>query len=160
VIARKTAASITFVLLASFVLTVALPLASYASSEGHKNTAAALAAATVLLMGQKNKAPAIATATGAIIAYGQYQDDRDRERRYDRYGGYRDRDNRYDRDSRYDRDDRYRSDDRSRYDRYDQRDRDEQRTRERLRTDYRYDSRDCDVRYKTRGSGGKITWKR
>ena len=138
-IARKTAASITFVLLASFVLTVALPLASYASSEGHKNTAAALAAATVLLMGQKNKAPAIATATGAIIAYGQYQDDRDRERRYDRYGGYRDRDYRHDRDNRYDRDER--------------------RTRERLRTDNRYDSRDCDIRYKSRGSNGKITWK-
>ena len=155
-IARKTAASITFVLLASFVLTVALPLASYASSEGHKNTAAALAAATVLLMGQKNKAPAIATATGAIIAYGQYQDDRDRERRYDRYGGYRDRDYRHDRDNRYDRDDRYRSDDRYRYD---QRDRDERRTRERLRTDNRYDSRDCDIRYKSRGSNGKITWK-
>ncbi len=156
-ITRTTAASITFVLLATFALTIASPLATYASSEGHKNTAAALAAATVLLMGQKNKAPAIATATGAIIAYGQYQEDRDRERRYDRYGGYRDRDYRYDRDNRYDRGDRYRSDDRYRYD---QRDRDEQRTRERLRTDYRYDSRDCDVRYKTRGSGGKITWKR
>ncbi len=140
-------------LLAAFALTIASPLATYASSEGHKNTAAALAAATVLLMGEKNKAPAIATAAGAIIAYGQYQEDRDRERCYDRYDSYRDRDNRYG---------RYRSDDRyyDSRDRYDQCRRDEQRTRERLRTDYRYNSRDCDIRYKTRGSGGRITWKR
>lgn len=158
---RKTATAISLGLLATFVLTIASPMASYASSNGSKNTAIALAAATVLLMGQKNKTPALATAAGAVYAYNQYKDKREDEQRRDRWGYYRGRDDRYRSDSRYRDDDRYRNDDRYR---------DEYRLKERLRTDHRYNDRDKNrrdqerYRYTSRDSRcttqGRYTWNR
>lgn len=87
------------------VILASLVLPSFAGTEGRKNTALALTAATVYSAFQRNKLPAVVLGLGAAQAWKSYEDSRKRDSdrycyRYDR----RDRYQRCDRDRR-DRDD-------------------------------------------------------
>ncbi len=95
----------TFVLALAAVLamTILVPIASYASPEGNRNTAIGLAGAAAYLLIKGKTLPGVAAAAGAAYAYNRSQKERQEQRDRDRWGYYGDRyryndryDNRYD----------------------------------------------------------------
>lgn len=80
---------------AAVAMTTLAPLASYASSEGNRNTAIGLAGVAAYLLVKGKTLPGIAAAAGAGYAYSRSQKERDEERY---------RDSRYRNDHRWDRD--------------------------------------------------------
>lgn len=113
-------------MIAILALTLMVPLASYASVEGRRNTAAVLTGATAYFLSKGETEAGIASAFGAIVAWDRYGDARD-DRRFDRHRRYYYRD--YDRDRDRDRD-RFRDRD-YRWDRDRDRDRDHRWDRDR-----------------------------
>lgn len=97
---KSSARVLMFVIVAVFALTVLAPIASYAGSEGKRNTAVGLAGLSAYLLIKGKTVPGLVTAAGAGYAYDRYQKERDEERYRDRYGYYRDG-KRYDDHNRY-----------------------------------------------------------
>lgn len=116
---RSGARVLTLVVIAILAMALLGPVASYASTAGTRNTAAILTGIAAYELSRGNAGPGLLAAAGAGVAWGRYQDSRDRERYRDRYyyggrsyGYYdnrcrdRDRDHDWDRD-RHDRGNHY-----------------------------------------------------
>jgi hypothetical protein len=131
-------------LLAATTLSAALVAPAQASSKGRRNTALVLGAAAVYELLNHNTTAGVLAGAGAAYAYKRYSDERDRERRWDRWGR-----GRYDRD-RYYSDRNYRRDGDWRASRYRDGDRDDYyapRSVDYRRNDYRRDDADRDNSY-------------
>lgn len=121
---------------AALAMTLIMPVATYASESGHRNTALALTGLSAYLLSNGRTGAGLLSAAGAAIAWDQA--DRDR---YDGYG-YFDRDR-----GRFDRDDNWNRD----------RDRDHNRDRDRNRHNRGDGDHDRDDH---RGSGWNGGWNR
>ncbi|MDO8588839.1 MAG: hypothetical protein Q7T82_17555 [Armatimonadota bacterium] len=92
-------------LVAVLALTIMAPLASFAGSEGRRNTAIALTGASVYFLSKGKTGAGLASAAGAILAWDRYSDFRDdRFFRHRRFRHHRDRHHYYFRDRDRDRD--------------------------------------------------------
>lgn len=86
---------LTLTVVATMLATLFLPLASFAGSEGRRNTAIGLAGVAAYLLVKGKTTSGLATAAGAGYAYKRYQDERRDEQYRDRYGYYGSRDRGY-----------------------------------------------------------------
>lgn len=72
--------------MAVLATTMILPVTSYASSEGNRNSALGLAGVAAYLLMKGKTVPGLAAAVGASYAYNRYQAERKDEQFRDRYG--------------------------------------------------------------------------
>lgn len=147
-VSRFKARTVVLTVAATLAISVIAPVASYAGSEGNRNTAIGLAGAAAYLLINGKTLPGIAAAAGAGYAYNKYQQDRKAEQY---------RDSRYRVDRRYDcsRDNRNYRQTGSHWGSSYNRDRNWDRYNDTRRDCDRNDKRDKDYGRKTAVKGGR-----